>query len=607
MAEAHTTCAMSKRVIVCCDGSWMDSLGSKGGLPQSNVSRISRVIKRTGHDNTHQLILYDPGVGTGVLKIDQLTGGGFGMGLAENVRECYNFICSNYVDGDDIILIGFSRGAFTARSIADMIATIGLLTPAGLDYFYKIFEDYQNLGNASRSPSEYMWAGPAYDSKKYKAKGDWVAERKDGYRTFLKEREMTRDTFADSSGRAITIKALAVWDTVGALGIPPVSALGLRGSAKQWKFSGTAISPRVEYAFQALALDEPRDAFKPALWERRSDNNKTKLKQVWFPGNHGGVGGGWWDQQIADITLTWMCDQLSTIGVEFNLTRMTQVLEGSMYYSAAHPFPFVPNWADTVKLPTSVASWWAGAPKPWAKDPVFASQKPLPKRDTGDCNDECKTRKHVKPDDPEVKRQAALAVARPWALGQTRYPSRVQSAFGHSNRHPGLFTRTDPDSNKPLNEPLVNTSERIHSSVRVRLACQGLAMDDAEVWKCEALVGADGEKIQGNRIAQPLWRLERGDALDQTERQELESFRPSELGLDEYTPAQLYDVEEKDSLFRWAYANDGNIKNPGEANQLPQFKVLPEEPLVGFWERYLLKMTTGKQDVWRYAEQNSGC
>ncbi|KAL8320947.1 hypothetical protein RB597_007290 [Gaeumannomyces tritici] len=576
MAEAHTTCAMSKRVIVCCDGSWMDSLGSKGGLPQSNVSRISRVIKRTGHDNTHQLILYDPGVGTGVLKIDQLTGGGFGMGLAENVRECYNFICSNYVDGDDIILIGFSRGAFTARSIADMIATIGLLTPAGLDYFYKIFEDYQNLGNASRSPSEYMWAGPAYDSKKYKAKGDWVAERKDGYRTFLKEREMTRDTFADSSGRAITIKALAVWDTVGALGIPPVSALGLRGSAKQWKFSGTAISPRVEYAFQALALDEPRDAFKPALWERRSDNNKTKLKQVWFPGNHGGVGGGWWDQQIADITLTWMCDQLSTIGVEFNLTRMTQVLEGS-------------------------------APKPWAKDPVFASQKPLPKRDTGDCNDECKTRKHVKPDDPEVKRQAALAVARPWALGQTRYPSRVQSAFGHSNRHPGLFTRTDPDSNKPLNEPLVNTSERIHSSVRVRLACQGLAMDDAEVWKCEALVGADGEKIQGNRIAQPLWRLERGDALDQTERQELESFRPSELGLDEYTPAQLYDVEEKDSLFRWAYANDGNIKNPGEANQLPQFKVLPEEPLVGFWERYLLKMTTGKQDVWRYAEQNSGC
>ncbi|KLU82158.1 hypothetical protein MAPG_01234 [Magnaporthiopsis poae ATCC 64411] len=596
-----------KRIIVCCDGSWMDSLGSKGGLPQSNVSRISRVIKRTCHDGTHQLMLYDPGVGTGVLKMDQLTGGGFGMGLAENVRECYNFICSNYVDGDDIILVGFSRGAFTARSIADMIATIGLLTAAGLDYFYKIFEDYQNLGNSSRSASEYMWSGPAYDSRKYKAKSDWVAERKQGYRAHLKERGMTRDTFTSAPDRDITVKALAVWDTVGSLGIPPVSALGLRGSAKQWKFSGTSISHKVEYAFQALALDEPRDAFKPALWERLPENTKTKLKQVWFPGNHGGVGGGWWDQQIADITLAWMCDQLSTVGVEFNFDRMTQVLEASLAYSAAHPFPFVPNWMDVLKLPTSMASWWAGPPKAWARDPIFASVKPLPKRDTGDCNDDCKTRKHIKLDDPQEERQAALALARPWALGQTRYPSRVQSAFGHSNRHPGLFTRTDPDTNKSLNEPLVNTSERIHSSVRVRLACQGLSMDDADVWRCDALVGADGEKIQGNRKAQPLWRLERGDALDQQERQQLATFRPRELDFDEYSLAPLYNVKEKDTCFRWTYANDENIANPGEANQLPQFKVLPEEPLVGYWERYLLQMTTGKQDVWRYAEQNPGC
>lgn len=68
---------------------------------------------------------------------------------------------------------------------------------------------------------------------------------------------------------------------------------------------------KVENAFQALALDEPRYAFRPALWER-PDGSHTNLKQVWFPGNHGGVGGGWYDQQIADITLACECVPAAT-------------------------------------------------------------------------------------------------------------------------------------------------------------------------------------------------------------------------------------------------------------------------------------------------------
>ena len=100
----------------------------------------------------------------------------------------------------------------------------------------------------------------------------------------------------------IKIKAIAVWDTVGTLGIPPAPVIGVRGSADQWRFTNTQISNKVENAFQALALDEPRYAFRPALWERIPGHN-TNLKQVWFPGTHGNVGGGWYDQQIADITL----------------------------------------------------------------------------------------------------------------------------------------------------------------------------------------------------------------------------------------------------------------------------------------------------------------
>jgi uncharacterized protein (DUF2235 family) len=121
---------------------------------------------------------------------------------------------------------------------------------------------------------------------------------------------MTRGRFPDhQDGPDVTIKAIAVWDTVGTLGIPPAPIIGIRGSAAQWKFTDTIISDKVENAFQALALDEPRFAFRPAMWERPEhiktnlEHRKTNLKQVWFPGNHGGVGGGWWDQGMSDITL----------------------------------------------------------------------------------------------------------------------------------------------------------------------------------------------------------------------------------------------------------------------------------------------------------------
>lgn len=68
-----------------------------------------------------------------------------GTGLDEHIREAYAFIVQNYVEGDEIILLGFSRGAFTARSIAGLIDTVGLLTRGGMAHFYRIFKDYENM------------------------------------------------------------------------------------------------------------------------------------------------------------------------------------------------------------------------------------------------------------------------------------------------------------------------------------------------------------------------------------------------------------------------------------------------------------------------------
>lgn len=100
----------------------------------------------------------------------------------------YNFICTNYVDGDSIILIGFSRGAFTARSVADMIGSIGLLTPEGLDCFYTIFDDYENMGDKHRKSEEFLVPGLSpYNKQRGDAKVEWEKARMLKYKQGLKD------------------------------------------------------------------------------------------------------------------------------------------------------------------------------------------------------------------------------------------------------------------------------------------------------------------------------------------------------------------------------------------------------------------------------------
>ncbi|KAI3555236.1 peptidoglycan binding domain-containing protein [Colletotrichum abscissum] len=556
---ASTPRGAHKRLIVCCDGTWMDSLGSKGAEPQSNVTRISRILRRTCQDGTHQIIMYHPGVGSSDSVVDKFTGGLFGVGLGQAIREVYNFICTNYVDGDDIILIGFSRGAFTARSVADMIATVGLLTPSGLDHFYAIFEDYENMGDSDRDPSLFLDPKvPPYNGEKGAARANWEMDRKSQYERWLSKNGLTRRTYEDANGvHEINIKAVGVWDTVGALGIPPAP-----------------VSDRVENAFHALSLDEPRFAFRPALWEKL-EGNKTNLRQVWFPGNHAGVGGGWHEQQIASITLAWMCDQLSSVGVEFNPGRMSDIFTEGLRFSAGHPFSYVPS---------SWSSWLRPRQQlPWANPKICPVKASSIHRDEAECDG--------KDRHPAGGAEELWKTARPWGLGQIRYPtSRLQTWSGTTIRHPGTFMRTDPETNQDTDQPLLNTNERIHSSVRVRLACQGLAMDDDGVWDCKALATADD--------GSGLWKLERGSGLNASEADSVKDGKTRKLDLDaEGDVLKPYPVQKEDSQWKWVLAS----KHP---NAFPLAGVLPEEPLTGYWERKLLALTAGNPDVWRWAEEN---
>ncbi|KNA97395.1 hypothetical protein FOXG_02113 [Fusarium oxysporum f. sp. lycopersici 4287] len=228
----ETTPKTIKRLIACCDGTWMDSdngyeeaglLRKEGSLQiPSNVTRISRCFEKRCSDGKLQVVNYESGVGTGSNVLDSITGGAFGMGLAERMRETYSFLCSNYMDGDEIILVGFSRGAFTVRSVAGMIGNLGLLTREGVEFFYPIFKDMQH------------WMDDDYEDPfpnipfPNKPKGKDAA---DVYRARLEQLGYTRVRRSEGQGDIITIKAVGVWDTVGSLGIPRVlwlEKLGIR-------------------------------------------------------------------------------------------------------------------------------------------------------------------------------------------------------------------------------------------------------------------------------------------------------------------------------------------------------------------------------------------
>ena len=288
---------MFKRLIVACDGTWLNSDdGEKNGeiaIP-SNVTRISRAIKSVSQDGIPQIVNYTSGVGTAGGPLYKLVSGTTGKGLPENVREAYAFLANNYHHGDEIFLIGFSRGAFTARSIGGLISEIGLLTKKGLNDLPEVYEDCQHRRDPNYVPRHPDIPFP----RKPSASDPRYAEE-------LERRGLTR--------LDIPIKAIAVWDTVGSLGIPRIGLLqraGLQGKqSRATAFYDTKLSDCVENAFQALALDENRSSFSPALWEK-PEGNQTTLRQVWFPGVHANVGGGYDDMQLANITLAWMMSQL---------------------------------------------------------------------------------------------------------------------------------------------------------------------------------------------------------------------------------------------------------------------------------------------------------
>ncbi|WP_298842660.1 DUF2235 domain-containing protein [uncultured Roseobacter sp.] len=296
-------------IAIFCDGTW----NSPGAGLSTHVLREADACARM----PDQIVLYFPGVGTGTgmvselgRRISRIGGGLFGWGLNRNIRAAYLELCRIYQPGDRIMIFGFSRGAYTARSLVGMIRKCGILEkPARLNA-WRAFRLYRRRG-AENGPDA----------------PDVMAARRrlsPGYATSQADIEMRAD-----GSNLVRISYLGVWDTVGALGIPQAVLGGIaRAWNRRYQFHDTSLSRLVEHARHAVALDERRVLFEPSLWDNldqkpgdpglnRGDQGLERpYQQVWFAGNHSIVGGAVAAQGLAAVPARFVMEEAERLGLQ---------------------------------------------------------------------------------------------------------------------------------------------------------------------------------------------------------------------------------------------------------------------------------------------------
>jgi uncharacterized protein (DUF2235 family) len=259
-----------RNLLLAFDGTWQKTDADlSDGDQNSHVVRLVEALHNSDSD-LPQLVHYLPGVGTSAWQ--QIRGGIFGWGLSDKIAEAYLWLMEHYQAGDRVYLVGYSRGAFAARSLSGLIDRLGLLRLEHLEQFDSCYQLYRR--------------GTRRDQNRFKAQ------------------------FATP----IQIEAIAVWDTVGSLGIP-------LGSFKQlnrylWGFHDTRLASNVKRGFQALAIDEHRADFIPTLWSPKLEETQG-IEQRWFAGSHGDVGGGT-DSTLSTHSYQWICESLIRSGLQLD-------------------------------------------------------------------------------------------------------------------------------------------------------------------------------------------------------------------------------------------------------------------------------------------------
>ncbi len=270
----------TRRLVICNDGTWNSPDDEdRDKRKPTNITKISRGILPVDRNGVSQIAFYGEGVGTGFGE--KFIGGVTGFGLSANILEAYRFLSYNYAEGDEIYLFGFSRGAYTTRSLGGLISKIGLVCKDDAFYLPELYEFYKS-GIADNEVTKF------YESRSLKR----------------------------FSPR---IKMIGVFDTVGALGIPfgginkLISGLDL----VEFQFHDVKLSPIVDHAYHALGIDEKRVPFEPSLWEKNTDKT-LEMEQRWFTGVHSNIGGGYNPDGLANLALQYIVGKAIKCGLEFD-------------------------------------------------------------------------------------------------------------------------------------------------------------------------------------------------------------------------------------------------------------------------------------------------
>jgi uncharacterized protein (DUF2235 family) len=322
-----------KRIAIFCDGTWETPDRLDDGKPApTNVTKLAEAVFATTSDHgkagaIKQLVFYHTGVGTYGSIWKRICDGYTGFGVSRTICEAYRYVIERYEPGDQLFLFGFSRGAFTVRSLAGMIRNCRVLRREDVDLIPKAFSFYR---------SRYPATQP---------------------RTV--EADLFRRTYAVED--ITPIEFVGVWDTVGALGNPLVFG----NLSPENKFHDTNLSTTIRHAYHALAIDEQRVTFKPTLWKRQRTSTQEirrlmgsnadgtvqqVLEQVWFCGVHCDVGGGYAQTGLSDIAMQWMRAKAEALGLEFDALPA----KGSISQAIGKSLTWLYRWLGKYDRPIAV-------------------------------------------------------------------------------------------------------------------------------------------------------------------------------------------------------------------------------------------------------------
>lgn len=284
---------MARNIVLCCDGT-----ANEFARDRTNVVKLFHALV---HDPAEQATFYHPGVGTmeavGAVtttgrKVTKLLGLAIGYGLETDIRDAYVFLMNHFREGDRLFLFGFSRGAYTVRCVASLLHMYGLI----------------RSGNEPLVPYAIRMMMAVTGLRERKAPKSEI----DAYF------ELAQEFKEHFGGQRCQPHFVGVWDTVSSVG----------WIENPLRLPYTADNPDIAIGRHAVALDERRAFFRTNLWRPSPAGGPKDLKQVWFPGVHCDVGGGYPEVEsgLSKLALQWMLDEAKAAKLHVDPKREALVL-----------------------------------------------------------------------------------------------------------------------------------------------------------------------------------------------------------------------------------------------------------------------------------------